>query len=126
MSRWAIRRRQLTLRLSRQPYTAPVIRDTHPDDFEAVLRLNLESEHFMSPLALPRLEQLHAWSAYHRVVDEGGVAAFLLAFREGSRYDSPNYRWFAERFDRFLYIDRIAVSLAHQGQGLGRALYDDL
>ena len=53
-------------------------------------------------------------------------AAFLLAFREGARYDSPNYRWFAARYERFLYVDRIAVANAHQGRGLGAALYADL
>ena len=54
------------------------------------------------------------------------MVAFLLVFREGADYDSPNYRWFAERYDRFLYVDRIAVAASHQGQRLGAALYEDL
>jgi len=81
----------------------------------------------MSPLSPARLAQLHQWSACHRLVETGGeVAAFLLAFREGCDYDSPNYRWFASRYPKFLYIDRIAVSAAHRGQGWGRALYENL
>jgi uncharacterized protein len=101
-----------------------VIRPAHPRDFDSILALNLESEHFMSPLAAARLAQLHAWSAHHLVVDDGGVAAFLLAFREGSPYDSPNYRWFAARYPAFLYIDRVAVARAHRGRGCGRQLYE--
>ena len=74
-----------------------------------------------------RLRLLDAQSAYHRVVEiDGQVAAFLLAFREGAEYDSPNYRWFAERYPRFLYVDRIIVSESYQGRQLGRELYEDL
>ena len=57
---------------------------------------------------------------------DGQVAAFLLAFREGTGYDSVNYRWFAGRYAHFLYIDRVVVGDAYRGQGLGRLLYDDL
>ncbi|HSV50789.1 MAG TPA: GNAT family N-acetyltransferase [Burkholderiaceae bacterium] len=82
----------------------------------------------MSPLTLERLAFLDGQAAYHRVaVDEAGaVAAFLLAFREGSAYDSPNYRWFAEHYERFLYVDRVVVSATHQGRGVGPRFYADL
>lgn len=51
------------------------------------------------------------------------VAAFIVLIEEGSSYTSPNYRWFAERLDRFAYVDRIVVAPAHQRSGLGRLLY---
>jgi predicted GNAT superfamily acetyltransferase len=103
------------------------IREATPPDFGAILALNAESEHFLSPLARERLAQLHGDAAYCRIawVDDR-PEAFLLAFREGAAYDSPNYRWFAERHDRFLYIDRVVVSLASQGMRLGTLLYEDL
>ena len=104
-----------------------MIRDAAPPDFEALVRLNAESERFLSPLAAPRLRLLHAQSAWHRVVDvDGGVAAFLLAFREGAAYDSENYLWFAARYPRFLYIDRVVVDSAWRSQRLGTLLYEDL
>ena len=106
---------------------APAPRDATSADFPAVLALNEESVHFLSPLTPARLALLHDESAYHRVVAiDGAVAAFLLAFREGAGYDSPNYRWFAQRFERFLYIDRVVVANAFQGHGLGALLYADL
>lgn len=106
---------------------AMAIREVAETDYAAILALNLESEHLLSPMDADRLRQLDAQSAYHRVaVDADGVGAFLLVFRESADYDSPNYRWFSERYDRFLYIDRIAVSAARQGRGYGAALYDDL
>ncbi len=104
-----------------------MIRDATPSDFEAILRLNLESEHFLSPLDRQRLETLHRQAAYHRIESaEGAVEAFLLAFREGTVYDSPNYHWFAERYPTFLYIDRIVVDTAARGKGLATGLYEDL
>jgi predicted GNAT superfamily acetyltransferase len=102
-------------------------RPAAPADFPAILALNEESVHFLSPLTPARLAHLHGESAYHRVIEAGGrVAAFLLALREGADYDSPNYRWFAARLPRFLYIDRVVVAGGHQGRGLGAALYADL
>ncbi len=104
-----------------------MIRNTTPEDFARILALNAESVHFLSPLDEERLQQLHAQAAYCRVVEiDGAIAAFLLALREGTDYDSPNYRWFLQRYAKFLYIDRIVVAAAHQGRGLGAMLYDDV
>jgi uncharacterized protein len=106
---------------------APTIRDTAPADFEAILRLNAESVHFLSALTRDKLEFLHGHAARHRVACVGGdVAAFLLAFREGTPYQSPNYQWFADRYTQFLYIDRVVVGMAFRAQRLGSMLYDDL
>ena len=103
------------------------VRDAAPADFPAILALNAESVHFLSLLDPQRLAHLHAQAAYHRVVEiDGAIAAFLLVLREGADYDSPNYRWFAARHARFLYIDRIVVAANRQGRGLAAQLYDDL
>ena len=103
------------------------LRNTRSADFASILELNAESETFLSPLTAERLDALHRSAAYHKVVDvDGKIAAFLLAFREGAPYDSPNYLWFAERYSRFLYIDRIVVAPAHRGVGFGAMLYRDV
>ncbi len=96
-------------------------------DHPRIVELNFEAVEMTSPMDAARLAHLDAQSAYHRVVREGGaVVAFLLAFREGADYDSPNYVWFAQRYPRFLYIDRVVVAATHQGRGLGAMLYRDL
>jgi uncharacterized protein len=104
------------------------IRDALTADHPAILALNLESEALLSPMDAHLLAKLDAQAAYHRIAidDDGRIAAFLLAFREGADYDSPNYLWFAERYPRFLYIDRIAVAQAQHGRGIGARLYRDL
>lgn len=104
-----------------------VIEPAREADHPRVLALNLEAVAMTSPMDAARLRQLDAQAAYHRVVREDGeVVAFLLAFREGADYDSPNYLWFAQRYPRFLYIDRVVVAASHQGRGLGAMLYRDL
>jgi predicted GNAT superfamily acetyltransferase len=50
----------------------------------------------------------------------------LLAFRQGVDYESPNYRWFAERYDAFIYIDRVVIAANARGDGIGATLYSDL
>ncbi len=104
-----------------------MLRDSTEDDFAALLKLNLESERFLSPLSLARLQVLHAHAWYRRVVClDGAVQGFVLAFREGADYDSPNYQWFAARYTEFIYIDRIVIGPLARGLGLGVRLYEEL
>jgi predicted GNAT superfamily acetyltransferase len=103
------------------------LRAANEADFPAILALNDESVHFLSPLDDARLAALHAEAALHQVaVDAGEIAAFLIALREGAKYDSENYRWFAARYLRFLYVDRVVVGAAHRGKQLGARLYEAL
>lgn len=105
-------------------HPAVTARQATPADFDAVLALNAESEHFLSPLTAARLARLHDLSERHWVIEVAGcVVAFVMAFREGADYDSVNYRWFAARYPRFLYVDRVVVAASHQGRGLGAQLY---
>jgi predicted GNAT superfamily acetyltransferase len=107
------------------------IRPAAPTDFAAILTLNEESVAALSPLTRDALLRLHTPSAVHWVLERGPerdarVLGFLLALREGSDYASPNYRWFAERYARFLYVDRVVISRAVHGRGGGSFFYGRL
>jgi predicted GNAT superfamily acetyltransferase len=62
--------------------------------------------------------------------DEGGAPlGFITLIEPGTlAYESANLRWFeawqAEQGCDLLYVDRIAVSEAARGQGLGQQLYE--
>ena len=56
----------------------------------------------------------------------GHLDAFLLAFDQDARYDSPNFIWFRARYPRFVYVDRIVVAPSARGRGCARRLYSDL
>ena len=104
-----------------------MLRDATAADFPAILVLNEDFVAVLSPLDGARLAQLHAQAARHRVIERGGrIVAFLLAFRERAGYSGANYRWFAQRYARFLYVDRIVVAAGAQAQGAGGRLYRDV
>ncbi len=66
-------------------------------------------------------------AAYRRIaLDDGKPVGFLIAFAPGADYDSENYAWFSAQYDDFLYIDRVVVSGAARGRGIGGVLYRDL
>jgi uncharacterized protein len=105
------------------------VRELERGDWPAVLALNQASVRELSPLDFPRLGYILALAYRSLVVDlgaEGGVAAFAIAVAPGAPYDSANYRWFAERYAQFLYLDRIAVAAEHRRHGLGRLLYEQM
>ena len=104
-----------------------MLRDATAADFSAILALNEAFVSVLSPLDRERLAWLHAQAALHRVIEQAGrIEAFLLVLREGADYDSPNYRWFAQRHARFLYVDRIVVAADTQTRGAGSELYRDV
>jgi predicted GNAT superfamily acetyltransferase len=98
-----------------------------PADFPAICALNLAEVQHTSAMALGRLAQLDALSCYHQVAClDGAVSAFLLAMCSGALYKNENFEWFAKKYPRFMYVDRIVVSAAARGKRLGPILYEGL
>lgn len=58
--------------------------------------------------------------------DEGVLRGFCMVLPPGTTYDSPNYLFFADRFDDFVYLDRVAITASHQGRGGGVLLYREV
>nr|WP_246401606.1 GNAT family N-acetyltransferase [Jiangella mangrovi] len=50
----------------------------------------------------------------------------VVAFDQDTARISQNFDWFKARYPRFAYVDRVVVAEATRGQGLARALYDDV
>jgi predicted GNAT superfamily acetyltransferase len=104
-----------------------VIRDAMPADVAVVLRINNAAVPAMNVLDDKGVRWLLAHAAYARVAVAGEqVAGFLIGLPPGAGYDSDNYRWFSERYDDFLYIDRIAIDERARSGGIGSGLYDDI
>lgn len=102
-----------------------VLRDAKVEDFNRILILNESLVHFLSEMDKERLVLLDQTSTLHKVVEaEGKVVAFLLGFREKADYDSVNYQWFNEHYEKFLYVDRIVVDVNYHHLGIGKELYN--
>lgn len=95
-------------------------------DEDALLALNAAHEVETSPLDRSQLRSLLAEAFHLGLKGAGGSEAFLIALDQNARYDSPNFRWFQQRFDSFVYIDRVIVAKDQRGRGLARSLYEDL
>ena len=91
---------------------------------ESLLALNNDHARELSWLEPQRLEYLVSQAFLARRI--GNVDAFLLAFDQDARYDSPNFMWFRARYPRFVYVDRIVVAPSARGRGCARRLYSDL
>ena len=101
------------------------LREPTRADWPRMLELNLASERELSPLEEQRLEWILSLAQSAVVAERGGeIAGFALAIPPGTAYDSENYRWFAARFERFLYLDRIVVAASQRRHGIGTRLYD--
>lgn len=102
------------------------LRDLRPGDIDAVLALNESVVPAVNSLSRAEMEWFAAHAQYFRVAaDNGDIGAYLIGLREGSDYASPNYRWFVAHYERFGYVDRVAVAPHARRQGLASALYDD-
>jgi hypothetical protein len=102
------------------------IRDANENDFPAIVEINAAEVIYTSDMDIERLGLLDSIAAYHRVaVYNQVVVGFLLAMSDGTSYINDNYRWFMQRYEKFLYVDRIVIKPGYQGQNIGTMLYKD-
>lgn len=103
----------------------PLIRMYGPDDAEAVLALNAENVPEVGRMDMPYLESLAAEAFMLEVVEiDGNIEGAIVVLEEGANYASPNYAWFSQRHDSFVYVDRIMLSELCRGRGIGQQLYE--
>lgn len=104
-----------------------LLRPITPEDHAAVLAWNQSHVDLLAPLDEGRLVELLGWAETAAIIcHDGREAGFVLTFVAGTAYDSSNYRWYADRHQRFVYLDRIVVDPAVQRSGLGTRVYDAL
>ena len=103
------------------------LRDARENDLDAVLAINNAAGPGILPMDGAQLRHLFGHADYFRIAElDGRAAGFLIAFRELADYDSPNFRWFTDRYPAFVYIDRVVIAGNMRGRGLGRVFYSDV
>ncbi len=99
------------------------IHDITPADLSAIPDLSDPEVPPVNALTDAMLERFVREATYFRVaIDNEALVGFLIGLTPGANYDSPNYRWFSQRYERLIYIDRIVVAAPARGQ----AFYADL
>lgn len=104
-----------------------VIRGFRADDVGAVLALNNANVPELNELDAAEVERLAALAETALVAEvDGAFAGFCWVIAPGKDYGSLNYGWFSRTYERFLYLDRIAVVPEFRRHGIGRAFYASL
>ena len=103
----------------------PNVRNLEITDLARVLEINNANTPGVSELTMAELQtdlrnSLHAL-AIDNEHDE--VCAFCITFAPDAPHAGANHQWFAERFESFVYLDRIAIDSKHKNRGLGALLY---
>jgi predicted GNAT superfamily acetyltransferase len=105
-----------------------VLRPLETHDIPYVLALNERNVELTAPMDEARLVELTGLADRACVIEhDDQFAGFVLTFRAGSPYDSPNYRWFTQAYgEDFYYLDRVVVHENFRRLGLGSVVYDEL
>ena len=97
------------------------------DDLKAILSLNQDSIPAVSSSNLEMMELFLITCDYFKVYKiNGKIIGFLNALLPLKDYKSEHYKWFNDRYESFIYVDRIIFNKSYQNQGYGSAFYDDL
>ncbi len=90
----------------------------------ALLELNNANASATSPLMSAEWSKLTSEAFCATCIPR--ASALLIALDQDANYDSANFKWFSDRLSRFVYVDRIIVSVADRGKGLASRMYRDL
>ena len=90
-----------------------------------VVEINDANTPGVGELALAELQKDLKNSLHALAIDNelGEVCAFCITFAPDAPDGGANHQWFAERYESFVYLDRIAIDSDHQNHGLGALLY---
>ena len=103
------------------------IRGVTSDNFPEILKLNQHAVPQVSPVGMDALRWFEQKAAYFRVADaDGNLAGLLIAVAHDSGYPSKYFNWFCDRYNRFLYIDRVIVAEWARGKRVAWRLFEDV
>ena len=103
------------------------ISETISDELPLIVKMNQEALPAVSSVNINDMNHFLTIVDYFRSLKvEKKLVGFLIALTPGKKYHSVNYKWFEKRFDSFMYVDRIVIDPSYQGNGLGKAFYNDL
>jgi uncharacterized protein len=103
------------------------IRDVREHELDSVLAMNNAAGPGILPMDAARIRYFWENADYFRVAElDGLLAGFLIGLSHHATHDSSNFAWFRERYDQFIYIDRIVIASARRSSGLGRVFYADI
>ncbi len=94
------------------------------EDIPSVWRINEEGLPGTGKVSEEEIAILLELSELSLGAYEGGkLLGFVICLLPETEYGSLNYAWFNQKFQQFLYVDRIAVTEEHRSREIGSSLY---
>ena len=96
-----------------------IVRRAHLNDLPRILELNNRESKRVGNKDINFFQKYMDISFFN-------VAEYNGTIDQNTEYDSINFLWFKERYDKFFYIDRVIVDESIRGKGIGSLLYREL
>ncbi|MFM8528248.1 MAG: GNAT family N-acetyltransferase [Ilumatobacteraceae bacterium] len=104
-----------------------IIRDMTLDDLPTVFEINEENVPAVGQETFDDLRDIFRVCTTNLVAEiDGAVRGFCMVMPPGTDYTSPNYLYFCDRYESFVYLDRVAVTASHRNLGIGPLLYGEV
>ena len=103
-----------------------MIRTLRPTDLELIHKWNESTVPKVNSLTFEefRLQSINCTYSYIQYSTDSIPVGFIFLYDEKTEYDSLNYLYFKNKYQKFLYVDRIIIAAEHQKKGYGQHLYD--
>tara|TARA_B100001113_G_C20693958_1_gene442014 strand:- start:74 stop:568 length:495 start_codon:yes stop_codon:yes gene_type:complete len=96
-------------------------------DLDFILTLNQESLPAVSYLDLKKINYFLKVSSYFKIFQlDNKPVGFLIGLKPEIDYKSENYIWINQRYNSFIYVDRIIIDANYRNIGLGFYFYNHL
>ena len=104
------------------------LRDVKIADLKNIILINEDAIPAVNSVSYDEFLNFYKNKTYFKAAidNDNCICGFLLVLPSGLDYQSLNYKWFTERYNKFAYIDRIAISKKFRRLGIGKSLYLDL
>ena len=103
------------------------INTVEDSDLDYIISLNENSLPAVSSLGILRVKYFLEFSSYFKIIRDNDLPiGFLIGLMPGKDYSSENYIWVNERYDSFIYVDRIVIDEKYRNIGIGSYLYTHL
>ena len=103
-----------------------MIRTLRTTDLELIHKWNQSTVPKVNSLTFEefRLQSVNCTYSYIQCSTDSMPVGFIFLYDEKTEYDSLNYLYFKNKYQKFLYVDRIIIAAEHQKKGYGQQLYD--
>lgn len=96
------------------------------EDLDIVHAINQENVPAVGEESRSSLEEIFGLCSMALVAEDDAIRGFCMVLPPGTSYESPNYLYFCDHYQDFVYLDRVAITASHRSRGVGPMLYREV